>query len=77
MAESDDFTVTIQDWVDCNTAGNSYCVPGVKALCAAHGINFKQFLKDGVHYSRISHIKNPMLQKVVAQARKRTFGDPV
>ena len=71
MAESDeDFLVTVADWRKIR-GGSHYCVAGVRLFCGTHGFSFNDFIRNGVSYSRISHIKNAMLDEVIAVARER------
>lgn len=70
VENSDDFLVTKADWTSIES-GERYCAAGVRALCAAHGVNYQEFIKNGVPYSRIKHIRNAMLDNVIAAARKR------
>lgn len=73
MAENndeEDFLITKQDWVSLGT-GERFCARGVRALCASYGFSYQDFLENGVMYSRIKHIKNAMLHRVVEIARER------
>lgn len=59
--------LTIQD---CRDAG--FCIsPGVKEACAAHGINFRQLVREGVPLEQVENIEEISVQRAVAIANKR------
>lgn len=68
--EEEDFTILRQDWTSL-PVGSRYCVWGAKKFCAQHGYPYRVFLREGVKYSRVKHIKHPLLNNVIENARKR------
>lgn len=76
MAENDDkdFMIVRQDWTGL-PYGSRYCVNGAKKFCAEHGYPYNLFLRHGVPYSRVKHIKHPFLDKVIENARARIARD--
>ena len=45
-------------------------VPGAKNLCEAHGIDWREFIQDGIELSRIEHIDDGFIQQVIAHIKK-------
>lgn len=59
--------LTIQD---CRDVG--FCInPGVKSACATHGIDFRQFVKEGIPLSELEHLDDINVRRAVARAKER------
>lgn len=48
-----------------------YCLKGVRAFCARHGIDFRSFVKGGVDESILLNINDAMAHALVDAARNR------
>lgn len=43
-----------------------YCVNGIKDFCKLHGINFRDFIKNGIQEEDVAGIDDAMLQRILA-----------
>lgn len=50
---------------------SGYCVKGAKQWFAAHGLDFKDFLKNGIDAETLCKAGDGLAQKVVAERRAR------
>ena len=62
--------VTIAHCVDRD--GTRLCIPGLRAFCARHGFDWRQFLRQGVPISQLERIDDAMARQVVERARRGT-----
>lgn len=62
-------TVTM---ADCRKAG--YCVAGVRRWLEANGIEWRDFVRNGVAVERVEQIDDAMSQAVIAIAKGRANG---
>lgn len=57
---------------DCIRVG--FCVKGQIRFCRFHGIDYRAFVKDGLSFDELSHIKDANLSRAMEQAKKRIGG---
>jgi hypothetical protein len=50
--------------------GAKYCIPGTKAFFERHGLDFKDFMKNGIAISELEHIDDVMCRRVIEEARR-------
>lgn len=58
---------------DCKDVG--FCVDGQKEFCAAHGIDFKQYLRKGMNSKDLEGIEDANLDRVLAHVRAKQLGE--
>lgn len=47
-----------------------YCVPGVKRWCGNNGLDFREFVRNGVDADQLPH-DDAMIDALIEQARRR------
>ena len=48
-----------------------FCVSGVKAHCKALGVDFRQFLREGMPIEEAALLKDGHVNRIIAEAEKR------
>lgn len=43
-----------------------HCVRGIKEVCEAHGVDFKDFVRNGMPIDRARRIDNAFLRRVIS-----------
>lgn len=68
----DDFIVTVDDLhhVRNQAGGQGFCVRGMKAWAASHGIDFRDFLENGIPASRLMATNDSIALELVESLRK-------
>lgn len=69
MTDETDILVTVQD---CRKLG--YCMKQVRPWFSVVGLDFREFVKNGVPASKLLETDNIYATRVVEQARKRIGG---
>jgi len=52
------------------TDGKRYCVPGMRAFAARHGLDFRAFLRGGVPAAELERTGDAMALRAAQRARK-------
>ena len=55
----------------CDLASIKFCNRGARQFFERHGLDWSDFLKNGIDAAAVEHIDDAMLQKVVDNARQR------
>lgn len=58
--------VTVQDAISLG-----YCIKGIREFCKTHGIDFREFVRDGIDEEVLLSTKDAMALKVVELAHIR------
>jgi hypothetical protein len=48
-----------------------YCNKGARVFCTRHGIDWADFVQNGIAFERVQHINDTMLQKLIEVAREQ------
>lgn len=48
-----------------------YCSRGLRSFCEQHGIDWREFVRNGIDEQNLAGITDPMVQRVIERARLR------
>lgn len=54
---------------DCRKLG--FCMRSVRPWFANHGLDFREFVRNGIDSSEIEHIDDAMMRRAIAEAERR------
>lgn len=69
MTNEDDILVTVQD---CRKLG--YCMKAIRPWFTEEGLDFRDFVRNGILASKLHAKNNAYAEDVIRQARKRIEG---
>lgn len=52
-----------------------YCLPGVRKWFDENGMDFQDFMKNGIELSSVEHLTDAMAIRVIEQAKKRVLAN--
>ncbi len=50
---------------------SGYCAVGIKQWFAAHDLDFRDFLKNGIEATELQRVGDELSRKVIAEAQRR------
>ena len=62
--------VTARDVLD-----SGYCVKGLRTMLESHGVDFHEFVRDGIPIDDLSGMDDAIVQRVVETARRRVASE--
>lgn len=66
----EDFTVTVKDLRYLREGNTGFCVRGIKAWAASHGLDFEDFVRNGIKASTLIATGDTLALQVVERMKK-------
>lgn len=55
----------------CDLASLRFCNRGARQFCERNGIDWSEFMTNGIDSSKLEHIDDEMVKKVIERAKRR------